>query len=344
MTDQNTPSVPGAGSHGLLIALGAVAAAGIGWAAFSRWADIEAVGISVLNALWSLPLLIALHLIQLLLSSAAWRTLFTEPRPRITTYFRLRLIREGIDSLFPVAQMGGEAIGARMLARQGIAAGPAGASVIVDVTLEVLSQAGFLLTGVAALTTLPEGRIGPAEWLGPMALAVIAAGGLLVAQRLGLLRILEMLVERIAAQFPALAGMSLKGLHAAAEGFYRRRRALLRATLLHFVSWSLGTIETWIVLHALGAPASLPQALVVESLGMAARSAGFGIPGALAVQEGGFALAAISVGLPDSAGLALSLVKRAREILVGIAGVTLARWSGMDQSADNTAKKPSLNY
>jgi hypothetical protein len=69
-----------------------------------------------------------------------------------------------------------------------------------------------------------------------------------------------------------------------------------------------------------------PQALVVESLGMAARTAGFAITGALAVQEGGFALAALSVGLPESAGLSLSLVKRAREMLVGAVSVTLAWW------------------
>jgi putative membrane protein len=327
MIGQNMLPVPGAGSRGLLIALGAVAAAGIVWAAFSTWADIEAVGDHVLYALWTLPLVITLHLVQLLLSSAAWRTLFIDPRPRIATFFRLRLIREGIDSLFPVAQIGGEVIAARMLTRQGIAAGQAGASVVVDVTLEVMSQVGFLLTGLIALTFLAGGDRS-VEWLGTMALAISAACGFLLAQRLGLLRLLEMLVESIAAQVPALAGISLASLHAAAEGFYRRGRALLQATLIHFVSWSLGTIETWVILRALGAPANLLQALVMESLGMAARSAGFAIPGALAVQEGGYVLAAISVGLPDSAGLSLSLVKRAREILVGAAGVALARWDG----------------
>jgi putative membrane protein len=327
MTGQDNPLVRGAGSRGLLIALGAVAVAGIAWVNFSTWTDIEDVGEGVLNALWTLPLVIALHMVQLLLSCVAWRTLFTEPRPRIAAFFRLRLIREGIDSLYPVAQIGGEVIGARMLARLGVATGKAGASVIVDLTLEVLSQAGFLLTGVSVLAMLAGGSRS-IEWLGTMALAVIAAGGFLLAQRLGLLRLLEMLVDRIAGRFLDLASLSLTGLHTAAEGFYRRGGALLRATLLHFVSWSLGTIETWIVLRALGAPASLSQALVVESLGMAARSAGFAIPGALAVQEGGFVLAVLSVGLPDSAGLSLSLVKRAREALVGSAGVTLARWGG----------------
>jgi hypothetical protein len=76
----------------------------------------------------------------------------------------------------------------------------------------------------------------------------------------------------------------------------------------------IGTVETLVVLHALGVPANLQRAVVVESLGMAARTAGCAIPGALAVQEGGFALAAMSIGLPGSAGLSLSLVNRVREV------------------------------
>jgi putative membrane protein len=327
MIDPKTSALHAILSRGSLIALTAAALGGIAWASFSTWQQITDVGAGVLSALWTLPSIIVVHLIQLLLSGTAWRTLFSEKRPGLSSYFVLRLIREGVDSLFPVAQIGGEVLGARMLTRLGVPAAQAGASVVVDVTLEVMAQAAFLLTGVAALGWLAGGQRSM-EWLGTLALAVAAAGGFLLAQRLGLLRILELLVDRIAARVPNLADLSLSGLHAAAEGFYRRRLALLRAVLLHFLSWSLGVIETWIVLRALAAPASLMQALVIESLGMAARSAGFAVPGALVVQEGGFALAALSVGLPEAAGLSLSLIKRVREVIVGSVGVMLARWGG----------------
>ena len=313
--------------RGLLIAFSAVLLAGVVWACFSTWADVVAAGKDALNALWTLPALIGVHLVQLLLSSTAWRSLFTAPRPAAAIFFRLRLIREGIDSLFPVAQIGGEVVGARLLANRGIKAARAGASVIVDVSLEVLAQAIFLLAGIATLAML-AGSGHSAEWLGSLALAVVAAGGFLLAQRFGLLRLVEMLAERIGRQLPDLANLSLAGLHTAAEAFYRRRDASLRATLVHLVSWSLGTFETWIILRALGVPGSLPQALVTESLGMAARTAGFAVPGALAVQEGGFALAALSVGLPETAGLSVSLIKRVREVLVGVAGVTLGWLDG----------------
>lgn len=313
--------------RGWLLVLGTVAAAGIGWACVSTWSEIAGVGRGVWTALWCVPLLIGVHLVQLLLSSIAWRDLFAAPGPGTLTCFRLRLIREGIDSLFPVAQIGGEIIAARMLARRGIEAVSAGASVIVDVSLEVVSQSLFLSACVATLAiSAGNGRSG--EWLTMLGVAAVAAAGFLAAQRFGLLRLVEWLVDRIAGQFPGIGGLSVSGLHAATGAFYRRGAALLRATLLHLLSWSLGTVETWVILAALGVPASVQTAFVIEGLGMAARTAGFAVPGALAIQEGGFALAALSVGLPESAGLSLSLVKRIREVLVGIAGVALAWLEG----------------
>jgi putative membrane protein len=311
--------------RGLLTALAAVLAAAMLWTFLSAWTEIAALGRGVGGALWTLALIVPVHLFQLFLSGAAWNTLFAGRGPGLATCFRLRLVREGIDSLLPVAQIGGEVIGARMLARTGTGRAASAASVVVDVSLEVLAQAIFLVAGIAALAILAGGAHW-AEWGGSLVLAAGGAGGFLLAQRFGLLWLLEMLTDRIGGKFPGIGNLSLDGLHTAAGLLYRRKRAIGLACLLHTVSWSFGAVESWIVLRALGAPASLPQAFVIESLGLAARTAGFAIPGALAVQEGGFALAAMSVGLPDSAGLALSLVKRAREVLVGAAGVTLG-WS-----------------
>ena len=67
-------------------------------------------------------------------------------------------------------------------------------------------------------------------------------------------------------------------------------------------------------------PVSWSDALVLESLGQAIRGAAFAIPGSLGVQEGGYLLLAPLAGLPPEAALALSLAKRAREVLLGRAG------------------------
>ena len=215
--------------------------------------------------------------------------------------------------------------GAHLLARNGaglaqVGLAQAGASVVVDVTLEFLTQLVFLLAGVAALAaTAPAG--GWQDWLSAALVTAGMAGGLLAAQRFGLLRLLELLAGRIAARWPS-AG-SLHGMNEAAVAMYARHRRLLVAAGLHLLAWVLGSIESWAVLHALGADVGWMQALIVEALGMAARSAGFAVPGALVVQETGFALAAAAVGLPESTGLSLSLVKRVREVLVGLLGLAL---------------------
>ena len=57
--------------------------------------------------------------------------------------------------------------------------------------------------------------------------------------------------------------------------------------------------------------------MVIESLGQAVRAAAFLVPGALGVQEAGFiAICAPSAFRPPEA-LALSLVKRVPELIIG---------------------------
>ena len=284
-----------------------------------------AAGADALRALWLVPALMGLHLFQLLLSSRAWACLL--PPGPVRGLFRLRVVREGIDSLLPVAQVGGEVVGTHLLARHGPALPDAAASVVVDVTVEVLTQLLFLLAGVATLALIsPGGRW--EGWLGAALMLATIGAGLLVIQRFGLLRLVESLARQIAARWPqsGVQAGALEGLHGSAAAIYARRGKLLRAATLHGIAWLLGSVESWAVLHALGTGAGAAQALVVEALGMAARSAGFAIPGALLVQETGFVLAAAAAGLPGDAGLALSLVKRVREVLVTPDPVPMKAW------------------
>ncbi len=301
------------------------------WAVLSAWQTIVTAGTETVHVLWLLPALVALHLLQLLLSAQAWRMLLPDPPAGWVLFHRLRLVREGIDSLLPVAQVGGEVVGAQLLARAGLKLGLAAASVVVDVTLEFLSQVIFLMLGLALWSVAgPSIGVAPSwgPWLGMGALAAAAAGVLVAAQIFGLLRLIEGLIKRIAARLPAMATVSLDGLHTYAIEIYRRRRPMTISYVLHLLAWMLGTIESWAVLHALGFDVPWSTALVVESLGMAGRSAGFAVPGALVIQETGFVLAAVAMGLPESAGLALSLIKRVREVSTGLIGLALWHHSG----------------
>ena len=291
------------------------------------WAGAGAIAEAVLRAGWTLPLLLALHAMQLSLSGLAWRAASGGVAPGDLTWVRIRWIREAVNSLLPVAQIGGLLVGVRLLGHRGVPLAVGGAGTTLDLTAEVLTQFLFTLLGgcvLAAVSSDPTLR----PWLGgALGLMALGVGGFVLAQRAGILLVVERLSARLRRMFPALQAADMGGLHAELLRLQAQPRALLQSLWLHLLAWLLGVGETWLVLGAIGHPAGLAEALVIESLGMAARSAGFAVPGALGVQEGGFVLVGSLFGLPAEAALALSVVKRAREILVGVAGLLAWQWA-----------------
>jgi putative membrane protein len=271
----------------------------------------------VARAGWALPAMGAIHLGQLFLSALAWRCSLGGAALSQPQVFIARWVREGVNALLPVAQVGGQVAGGTILVRRGVPPVLAIAGTILDLTLEAASQLIFTLAGIGLLLGLRDER----AWLGwvsgGVALSAAGVAGFVAAQRLGLLRLVETGMERLAQQWPALGNWSLEGLH---ETLMRRqadRKAVLQAMLLHSSSWSVGALEVWLALLALGHRVGLAEAFVIESLAMAARSAGFAVPGAVGVQEGGFVLVCGLFGVPAETALALSVLKRLREVLIG---------------------------
>jgi hypothetical protein len=107
---------------------------------------------------------------------------------------------------------------------------------------------------------------------------------------------------------------------------YRRGAAFWRANLLRLVGWAAGAGEVWLVTWCLGQPLSVIDAFILESLSSGVRAAAFMVPAALGVQEGGLILFAALFGLPAEMGLAISLSKRVRELLLGLPGLFFWYW------------------
>jgi glycosyltransferase 2 family protein len=74
----------------------------------------------------------------------------------------------------------------------------------------------------------------------------------------------------------------------------------------------------WLGLLLIGARVNLGSVIALESLVYAARSVAVFVPNALGVQEGAYALLAPVFGISAEFALALSLLKRARDIAVGV--------------------------
>jgi putative membrane protein len=280
------------------------------------------IGRAIASAGWGLLAVVAFHLLQIAFSAEGWRTVLPpSSAPSFPTMFRLRWIREAVNALLPLAQIGGEFVGARLLVLRQVAVSAAGASVTVDLSLEMISQIIFTLFGIGLLMVRPhDARI--TQWI---LSATVAAAAVVIAfvltQRYGLFR----LIERGLVRFARLTGWStwgqVGGLHEAIVAAYRDPRRLCLACGHHLISWLLGGVEVVLALHFLGVGVDLREGLIIESLGQASRALGFAIPGALGVQEAGYILVCGLVGVAPQAAIELSLVKRIREVLLGVPGL-----------------------
>jgi putative membrane protein len=123
-------------------------------------------------------------------------------------------------------------------------------------------------------------------------------------------------------------GGAVDSLYDRLQSFYGHRRELLNGAALHFAAWFVGAVEIWIPLHFMGYPVGFAEALVIESLAQAIRGAAFVVPGAIGVQEGGMIALGAVFGIPAEAALALSLIKRAADLAVGVPG--LIAWQALE--------------
>src|SRR5262245_40402210 len=99
---------------------------------------------------WGVLAVTAFHAVQMIFSALAWQVLLPPTlAPGLIAFTILRWIREGVNNLLPVAQIGGEVVAARLLRRYGVPLAPGGASVTVDLTIEILTQVVFTLIGLA---------------------------------------------------------------------------------------------------------------------------------------------------------------------------------------------------
>ena len=271
---------------------------------------------------------IAFHITQLWLTGQAWRALGRSATPG-TSFLMIRWIREGIGSLVPMGQVGGIAVAVRLLSRRGVPPAEAVATTVTDLSLEMATQIVFTLMGIAILLQMFD----PAPLALPLVTGVVAllcmTGALAGAQWLGLGRIAERLARR-SGRFSAI-----EGLHEAILDTYRAPRRLAVAGFCHLLAWSLGSVEICLAFHALGHDIGLAQGFVIESLGQMFKAVSFAIPSALGVQEGGYVLICNLLGIPPDLALALSLIKRLRDVALGAPSIAL--WLRQERRAEEEA-------
>jgi glycosyltransferase 2 family protein len=256
-----------------------------------------------------------IHLALIAVMGVAWWVLLPGTNPWSAIW--ARLVRDSASEVLPLSQVGGYVLGARAIAIAGVPGSTAAASTIVDVTLEFFAQIAY--TAIALLWLLhlePQVRFVIPVAIG-LTIAAGLAGGCLVAQRRGF-GLLDRFAGALGRGWTERTAAGAAVLHAGIAGIYARRGAVWTSVALHLACWIVSAAEIWLALRFIGAPLGFGAVLVIESLLYAIRSVAFAVPNAVGVQEGAYILLGASFGLTPEIGLALSLLKRARDAVIGL--------------------------
>src|SRR4030095_3081590 len=278
---------------GLIVLLVLVVRSG----AHSVWESIRAVSPA------QLALLCLIYGVSQALDTLGWRCAFARAR---VPFFRLLAARsagEAVNAVTALGGVGGEPVKAWLISDEA-SKEESVASVIIAKTAITAAQLVLLFLGTA------------------LAVAALDLHALMVRAMVGLLLVESLAIGGVFAGAGPGAGVQLQGLDRALHRYYTKEWLRFLASVgWHFAGWLVSVVEAAYVLHLVGAGSSLSIAGVVEALGAGVRFLTFFIPASVGVLESANAAVFVALGFSASAGLAFTLLRRARQAIWVAAGI-----------------------
>ena len=264
------------------------------------------------------------HVVPMVVNAAAWRLLFVAgPAPSLLQMLYAVWIRESVNGLLPVARIGGEVVSYRVLTRLGFRATPVAASLIADITLSMVSQFIFTITGLVLLLLRIDDTDEVWRVIGGLLVFLPLVAGMVALQRIGIVNLGARLVGTLFGErWSELVGNAAR-LDRVLRLIYRRLTRVLGSVLWQLAGWTLGAGEIWLALRFLGHPIDLYNAFLLEAAAQAVSSAAFVVPGALGVQEGAFLLFGTMLGLGPDVALAMGIARRIRDVIIFVPGLVV---------------------
>jgi putative membrane protein len=268
------------------------------------------------------------HVLPMIANARAWRQLLPEPqRPSMRVLTWATWVRESVNGLLPVARIGGEIVAYRIVRRHVARRSDAAASLVADMALSVLSQAGFALFGLALWFAIGHTSTASAQLLAGVVATILLGTGFVLAQRAGAVGALTRILDRLlAGRLRQVHSQSLR-FDEALRAVYKRHSDVSACFAWQIAGWMLGAGEIWLALHFLDQQRGVFDAVVIEALIQTVSSAAFIVPGALGVQEGGFILIGAALGIDAATALALATARRLRDVIIFFPGLIAWQWA-----------------
>jgi putative membrane protein len=282
---------------------------------------------------WGVLVLILAYLPVWLLDTLGWKFAFPREAPAVPVLrlFRIRLSGEAFNVLTPTLDVGGEAVKALLLTREGVPTVQALASLVIAKTSLAVSEVLFLLAGLAVAMRLLELPAALEQGMGlALLLGCVGVGAFIVLQRRGLFGALAVLSQRLglARRFWREQAGAVAALDEALRAYYARPGRGALSVGFHLMGWVAGVAEVALILWFLDLPVSAASALALEAGHQLSRAVAFFIPAKLGAQEGGNLLVFSALGFPAALGVAVSLLRRVRELSWVALGLALLAVGG----------------
>ncbi|MBL1141018.1 MAG: hypothetical protein HND53_03220 [Proteobacteria bacterium] len=272
---------------------------------------------------FSLLLLPIVWLPSLFFAIISWYYLF--PVERIPPFKELSLalwMGRAINTLLPVATIGGEIAKARLLMLWGRDGIDASASVLVDKTVQALALVPWAIIGTALLVYLAiDNELAKLILLGTFLLG-LGIVGFVIIQRAGLFGF----ITRFIGKFHTSDGWGqitnkAQDVDLIVKEIYSNKKRFFASIIWRTVGLVWQTSEVWLACYLLGYPISLIEALMLKSLTSIITDIAFVIPNGYGVQEGGYLMLGPFIGLSPEVALTISLATRIRELSVDLPGL-----------------------
>jgi len=274
------------------------------------WASLRQVG-------WGFLLYLPASFVVYVIDTWGWRLVLADTQPPVGFWrlFSIRMAGEAVNRVTPLASMGGEPLKAYLLVRGGWSTRDALASVFVSKNAMTLGQIAFIFAGVALAAPKLHGNRGVIFGL------VAFPASILIA--IIITAVLDIRIRWRGKQAQEAGGgershrsNAVMEMWAQIADFIRDHPVKFGLSFLYFfVGWAAGCLELLAASRLLGFPLSVMDALMMEAILVTINMSTFLIPGNAGTQEGGFTFVAGLFGLAGPQGLALSVLRRLRDVI-----------------------------
>lgn len=295
--------------------IAAIAGVGLG-AGVIVWLGAGKIVHAVLKVGWGgFALLIAWQFVLFVILATAWWVICPEAKWRTVIWGRL--VREGGANVLPFSEVGGLIFGARAVTLAGMPSPRAIASSFADVSAEFIGEIPFIVFGFAMLLARDPNSSTILPLSIGLGVVILGVGGMIWAEKHSA-RLFHAIGRRIARRSEKKMGEQADRVQEEFDRLFGNARRLGMAASIHLVAWIGGGISVWITYHLLGGRISVLSSIALEGLLSAALSVAFLVPGGIGIQEISYIGLGHLFGMPASMSLGLSLLRRARDIVIGV--------------------------